>query len=481
MSAHPTEAAALAEASIEEYAVPPRSRERFATLDPAAYRRAEETLDRIPKRLAGRAIWHLNRSTGDGVAEMLRSLLGYSRDAGLDAHWLVASSDHGFDRLTRRLYHRLYGSPGDGGPLGLEERRMYEQVAGEQAAALIDRVRPGDFVFLHDVAGLVEPLVQIGAHVVFRCHLGVGEPNEHTREAWDFLWPLVANADAYVFSRREYVWDQVPDEQVTVLRPGTDPFSPKNQHLDPEVVLAVLDQIGLTDSGVDRAPVFTQTDGSPHRLGATAQIDQDDPIPVGAPVIAQVSGWERLKGQAGLLELLAERRVSSSAHLVIAGPQIEAQQTRTEEDHVWEELGERRRALPKRIGECIHLVQLPLADLEENATMVNAIQRRADVVVHNALQEGFGLSVSEAMLKGKAVVGTRIGGIEGQIVDGVSGVLVDPDDQEGLGRALVDLLGDPQRCAELGTAARARAISEFSTVGQLADYLELIEELLGAR
>ncbi len=477
MSAVQLEAQGLGESAVEEFAVPRRSRERFATLDPLSYERAERALNRSRKHLAGEAIWHVSRSSGDGVAEMLRSLLGYSRDAGIDAHWLVASGDHGFHRLTRRLYNRLYGSSGDGGPLGIEERKLYERVAAEQAPALVERVRPGDVVFLHDVAGLVEPLVQTGAQVVYRCHLGVEEPNEQTREAWEFLWPLVANADAYVFSRPEYVWEQVPDELATVLRPGADPFSPKNQHLDPDVVLAVLDQIGLTDYGVDCEPVFTRTDGSPHRFGATAQIDQDDPIPAGAPVIAQVSGWERLKGQAGLLELFAEQRVSSSAHLVIAGPEIEAKQTPTEEDHVWEELGERRRVLAKQIGERIHLAQLPLADLEENATMVNAIQRLADVVVHNAIEEGFGLSVTEAMLKGKAVIGTRIGGIEEQIADGVSGVLVDRDDQEALGRAIDELLADPQRRTELGTAARIRAISEFSTARQLVDYVELIEEL----
>ena len=126
--------------SIHEMIVSRRSREHFAAIQPAGYRRAERALERAEGRLAGRAIWHVSYSSpdgdGSGVAEMLRSLLGYTRDSGLDAHWLGASADHGFTTVSRRIYHRLYGSEGDGGPLEEAERQVIESVATEHAELL---------------------------------------------------------------------------------------------------------------------------------------------------------------------------------------------------------------------------------------------------------------------------------------------------------------------------------------------------------
>jgi len=109
--------------------------------------------------------------------------------------------------------------------------------------------------------------------------------------------------------------------------------------------------------------------------------------------------------------------------------------------------------------------------------MVNALQRRADVVVHNAAREAFGLSIAEAMLKGKAIVARRIGGIEEQIVDGVSGVLVEPGDDAGFARTLQRLLSEPHLREELGIGARAQATGSSLTIAHLAGYLELIESI----
>ena len=407
---------------------------------------------------------------------MLRSLLGYTRDSGLDAHWLGASADHGFTTVSRRIYHRLYGSEGDGGPLEEAERQVIESVATEHAELLAERVRPGDVVFLHDLPGLVAPMKEAGAKVIWRCHLGLDEPNSLARQAWEFLWPMVAEADVSVFSRREYAWEMIPPDRVGVLTPTVDPFSPKNQTINPEVVMAILDQIGLTDSGSQAAPVFTRPDGTPYRLGARAEIDQDEPLPAEAQLVVQVSGWERLKGHRRLLELFASELADSAAHLAIAGPSVKAPADGTEESDLLEELRSFRMELDASTRARIHLLQLPLDDLDENATMVNALQRRADVIVDNAEREAFGLSVAEAMLKGKAILARRLGGIEEQIVDGVSGVLVEPGDDAGFAAILRQLLADPQRREELGIGARAQAMGGRLTIDHLAEYLELIEE-----
>ncbi|MGZ8665953.1 MAG: glycosyltransferase [Solirubrobacterales bacterium] len=466
-------------AAIREMTVPRRSRENFAAIHPAGHRRAERALELAHGDLAGRAIWHVTYSSpqgdGTGVAEMLRSLLGYTRDSGLDAHLLGASADAGFRTVGRRIYHRLYGSEGDGGPLSDEQRRVIELVAAEHAGILSGRVRDGDIVFLHDLPGLVGPMKELGARVIWRSHLGVEEPNRWAREAWEFLWPMVAQADGCVFSRPEYAWEMIPPDRVAVLKPTVDPFSPKNEEISPEVVLAIVDQIGLSDSGIETAPVFARPDGTPYRLSATAEIDQDAPLPAQAPLALQISGWERLKAQRGLLELFADELRDSTAHLVIAGPMVGAMLEGAEESEVLDELRAAREALPVTTKARVHLVQLPVGDLDENAIMVNALQRRADVIVDNAEKEAFGLSIAEAMLKGEPILARRTGGTEEQIVDGVSGVLVEPDDDAGFAKSLRELLADQRRREVLGIGARAQAMKGSLTLDHLANYIGVIE------
>jgi trehalose synthase len=472
--------AATDSAAVREMTVPRRSRENFAAIYPAGHRRAERALELAQGALAGRAIWHVTYSSpqgdGTGVAEMLRSLLGYTRDSGLDAHLLGASADSGFRTVSRRIYHRLYGSEGDGGPLADEERRVIESVGAEHAELLSGRVREGDIVFLHDLPGLVSPMKELGARVIWRSHLGVEEPNRWAREAWEFLWPMVTEADGCVFSRSEYAWEMIPPDRVAVLKPTVDPFSPKNEEIRPEVVLAIVDQIGLGDSGIETVPVFARPDGTPYRLSATAEIDQAAPLPAQAPLALQVSGWERLKAQRGLLELFAAELRDSTAHLVIAGPMVESRHELGEEDEVLDELRAAREALPAPTRARVHLVQLPLGDHDENAIMVNALQRRADVIVNNAEREAFGLSIAEAMLKGLPILARRTGGTEEQIVDGVSGILVEPGDDAAFATRLRELLADWRRREVLGIGARAQAMKGSLTIDHLADYIEVIEE-----
>jgi trehalose synthase len=124
-------------------------------------------------------------------------------------------------------------------------------------------------------------------------------------------------------------------------------------------------------------------------------------------------------------------------------------------------------------------VSLATEDIEENAAMVNAIQRRSTVVVQKSLAEGFGLTVAEAMWKSRPMVASRVGGIQDQIVDGVSGVLIDdPTDLRAVAQAVDGFIADPARAAEVGKAARERVIEGFLGTRTLLQYMDLIETLL---
>jgi trehalose synthase len=432
--------------------------------------------------LAGRAVWHINSTArGGGVAEMLQSLLAYAGGVGVDVRWLTINGDPDFFRITKRLHNHLQASAGDGGDLGASEREVYERSLLEAANELVGLIPAGDIVYVHDPqpAGLIPHIKSTGARVVWRCHVGVDQPNPLTRAAWDFLRPYVDEADAYVFSRREFVWDGLESSRLWLVPPSIDAFSPKNQELDEAAVQAILNKIGLGGHDHFQNALFAREDGSTARVNRRAELDQEGPIPDDAQLIVQVSRWDRLKDPAGVLRCFAEHVHNPRAHLLIAGPAVEAITDDPEGAEVLTDVRVLREELPADVRGRVHLASLPIDDLQENGAMVNAIQRRAEVVVQKSLAEGFGLTVAEAMWKAKPVVAARVGVIQDQIVDGESGLLVDdPSDLQAVGAAIDRLLDDPNRARAMGVSGRERIRSSFLGTRHLAQYMELIERML---
>jgi trehalose synthase len=194
----------------------------------------------------------------------------------------------------------------------------------------------------------------------------------------------------------------------------------------------------------------------------------------------QVSRWDRLKDPLGVIRGFVEDVLpQTSAHLVYAGPAVEAVADDPEGKEVLEEATSYFNSLPPESQARVHLAALPMDDLEENAAIVNALQRRANVVVQKSIAEGFGLTVAEGMWKARPVVATRIGGIQDQIVDGETGILLDePTDLDAYGEAVCSLLEDPEWAHRIGLAAQARVRDEFLAVRSLMQYLNLMQKLL---
>lgn len=436
----------------------------------------------MAKRIyAGRAIWHVNSTlSGGGVSEILRSLLPYARGAGVDVRWVVLREIPEFFELTKRIHNNLHGNPGDGGELGEGEHRLYEETLAESASRLGDLVRPDDVIFLHDpqTAGLVPLMAAAGARVVWRCHIGVDHPNELVRRAWRFLSPYVEEADAYVFSRPEYIWDSLDQARTRVMAPSIDPFLSKNQDLSPDVVEAILWSIGLGDKETSVVPVFTRADGTPGRVERHAELFEVATLPADVKLVAQISRWDELKDHPGVLECFSRYLDDPDIHLALVGPSDGSVSDDPEGAAVLADVIEAWRQLPDSKRRRAHIVILPMDDLEENGAMVNAIQRRADVLVQKSVAEGFGLTVSEGMWKERPVAASRLGGIQDQIVDGESGVLIDdPHDLESFGRAIRDLLDNPERARKMGQAARIRVMTGFLGVYRLRGYVELLAAL----
>jgi trehalose synthase len=270
---------------------------------------------------------------------------------------------------------------------------------------------------------------------------------------------------------------------VAFISPTIDPFSPKNQDLDDATVRSILTATGLRRGSVGRVrPEFMRMDGSVATVRAHVRTDGGRLPHVGDPVVLQVSRWDELKDPVGLIDAFA-RHVAprTAAHLVYAGPEVAAVSDDPEGAQVLDRARAARRALPPDVRERVHLALLPMADPEENAAIVNALQRRADVVVQKSLAEGFGLTVAEAMWKARPVVASALGGIQDQIEDGVSGVLLaDPRDGAAFGRAVRGILDNPAAAQALGHAARERVREHFLSDRSLIDYLALLGPLVDA-
>ena len=472
---------------MQEISLPSLSLECFEPLmGPRDTESMRSAVRRAQEMLPGRAVWNVNSTaTGGGVAEMLQTLLGYARGCDIDARWLVIQGDRDFFTLTKRIHNHLHGSPGDGERLNGKDQAHYAKVSQQNAEAILTVVRPRDIVLLHDpqTAGLIPALHKAGTAVIWQCHIGNDTPNDLTDQAWAFLRPYLEEADAFVFSRAAYVPPWLNAGRVRIIPPSISPFSVKNQSLSPSTARAILTHIGLLRVNGDRGkPVFTRLDGSPAQVHRRAEVLHTGSLPgPDVPLVVQVSRWDRLKDMIGVMQGFAEHLDGSvKAHLILAGPSVRGVADDPEGSQSLEECIAAWHKLPEEKRSRVQIVCLPMEDIEENAAMVNALQRHAAVIVQKSLHEGFGLTVTEAMWKGRPTVASAVGGIQDQIVDGQHGLLLkDPTDLEALGRAMRHLLTDRAFALKLGRNARRRAITHFLSPRHLTQYMDLFTSVNG--
>jgi len=469
---------------VHDVDVPATSLDRLAPLlGPEQARKLLALGEAARAALDGRTIWNVSSTAaGGGVSEMLHRLVRYVRGAGVDCRWVVIEGTPDFFAATKRVHNRLHGEEGAHGALGDAERDLFDDVAAKSAGALLEKVGADDVVIIHDPQpiALVPHLHEHGVSVIWRCHVGTEVHNEWTDEAWRFLHPWLDDTDASVFSRREYIPEWLDVACTRVIAPAIDPLSAKNQLLDPSTTLAILGAAGIVDHASEGA-AFVDGDDTrrPVEIEATV-VREGGPLSKDVPLLVQVSRWDRLKDMAGVLRAWVEHEVgeTTGAHLLLVGPDVagvtddpEGQEVLDECTELWSSLDEGQRATAS-------LVSLPMDDLEENAAVVNALQRHALVVAQKSLREGFGLTVSEAMWKGTPVVGSAVGGIQDQINDGIDGRLIgDPHDLSAFADAVKGLLADRKGARAMGERAHEHVRDNFLADRDLGEWMDLLGHL----
>ena len=489
MPAHIREVAVHRTTNLEEY----------ANLDhrEAVILAIQELGREVTELLHTRRVFMVNSTeTGGGVAEMMPRLVSLLNDVGVDMRWLVLEPDSSaFFDVTKGLHNMIHGA--EGFTDVKQAKEVYDAVSREGAASLQRIVDPMDILAIHDPqpCGMLTYLPETYSHAIWRCHIGVTFQNEHTRTAWELLEPHLARYSRTLFSVDRYIPDMVRPKS-SVLTPCIDAMSHKNRSLRPYKIAGVLRSAGLVEGPeVDEWA----------RFAATAERYEDGkwvhaPIRdiLHGPIVLQVSRFDRLKGFQHLIPAfvrLQETATEKIAHLkidhdrakseiarsllLLAGPDPSAVADDPEAAEVLDAMCAQHDELPRDIAARVHLLRLPMQDTKQNALIVNALQRLATIVVQNSIQEGFGLTVTEALWKGAPVVASNVGGISVQIRPGTDGVLVDdPADVDGLADALLHLLVDPRKLALMGQAGRKRVMDNFLILQLAKRWLEELRALL---
>ncbi len=447
-------------------------------------------------RLSGRTVWMVNSTIqGGGVAEMLAGMVPLLRDLGVCTEWVVIGSrEPSFFSLTKRIHNLIHGA---GRPdLQEADRELFEQVNRENAEELKSVVRPGDVLIVHDpqplpLAGILRRHVPV--LTIWRSHIGLDEENAATRAAWEFLGPYLDAYDHAVFSAPEYIPVRLAGRS-TVICPGIDPLSSKNRDLSLKGAVQVLCSGGLVISPgptVELPYAYPAQRILPDGSFAPANAREDIGL-LTRPIVTQVSRWDRLKGFRPLMEAFVSlkrsldgdktnldpvhRRRLDLVRLVLAGPELGAIQDDPEATDLLEELRGAYVSLHPAVQDDIAILTLPMLSKEQNALLVNSLQRASTIVVQNSLREGFGLTIAEAMWKRVPVLSsTRAVGPRTQIRNGLDGRLIDdPSNPEELEHAIDEMLALPEARQEWGRNGQRRVHERFLVTSQLRSWGSLL-------
>jgi trehalose synthase len=377
------------------------------------------------RRLYGKHNVQINSTfLGGGVAEILSSTIPLMNDAGLDTGWRTVHGNQNFYEITKKIHNAMQGNP-EG--LSEFEQRFYLDVNKDFS---IYSHFDHDFIIIHDPQPL--PLIRYFKKTqpwIWRCHIDITAPN---KEVWTFLKRYMLRYDVIVVSSKKYLKPDLPVEQ-RIIHPAIDPLSMKNKELSQKEI---------------------------------AQYIKEEQIPTDKPIITQVSRMDPWKDPEGVLEVFEQVKKKVDCRLLfcynLASDDPEGMQ-------VFERVYEKAKEYHEN-GDVIFVVG-------NNALLVNAIQRHSAVIIQKSLKEGFCLTVTEAMWKGKPVVASTAGGIPEQITSGDNGYLVEPEDINGCADRVVELLQNPGLREEMGAKAKETVRKKFLTTRLMSDYIDLMVEL----
>ena len=395
---------------------------QLADYEKIAGPRVIEELKFLAESLGGRKVLHVNATAvGGGVAEILNRMVPLLNELGVQTRWDVIKGGEAFYAVTKKIHNALHGDPS-----GLEERE-YELFLETQEKNLKEMRLDDDIVFVHDPQpiGLIKKRKDLGNKWIWRCHVDVSRPNPGV---WNFLKAYVEQYDKAVFSAP--IFSQRLSIPQVLVCPSIDPLSEKNRPMDEEEVASVIDRLK---------------------------------IPLDKPLVTQVSRFDRLKDPVGVIKAFKQVQPYQDARLLLVGG------TADDDPEGAEVLAEVKEAAGND-SDIMVLLLPPTSHVE-----INAIQRVSTIIVQKSLREGFGLTITEALWKGKPVIAGAVGGIPLQVTHKYSGILT--HSVEGTAYWLKQLLQDPAYAKKLGENGREHVQQNFLLTRHIRDYLLLFLSL----
>ncbi|MDD5319291.1 MAG: glycosyltransferase [Methylococcales bacterium] len=383
-------------------------------------------LQQLAAPLKGKTVVHVNSTrVGGGVAEILDKLVPLSRELGIDTRWEVITGDSEFYQCTKSMHNAIQGNR-----VAIPDTLLahFQEVNEQNAKQLRPILEEADFVFIHDPqpVALLKYCSNRKGKWIWRCHIDASHPHRGT---WRFIDRFVREYDASIFSLPQFV--QMLSHPAYIIPPSIDPLSDKN--------------VDLTQDELDAVRI---------RFG----IDPE------APMIAQISRFDRFKDPVGVIEAYKlARQFIPALQLVLAGGGA------TDDPEGEAVLNEVRFAAGDDPN--IKILQLP----PDAHRTINALQRLADIVVQKSTKEGFGLTVTEALWKGKPVIGGDTGGIRLQVINFHTGFLVNTP--EGTALRIRYLFKQAQKMQEMGIKAKEFVRENFLLTRQLREHLTLMVSL----
>jgi trehalose synthase len=394
----------------------------LAEYEPIVGKGAISQLHQLAEHLQGATVVHVNSTReGGGVAEILNWLAPMMNELGLKATWEVIEGNQAYFNTTKAFHNGLQGKPTI---LTKSMIEAYEGTVEENASRLRPMLEAADFVIIHDPqpAALYDLCPNRRGKWIWRCHIDVSKPY---RKVWQYLKSKVEHYDASIFSMADFA--QSMEHPQFLISPSIDPLSPKNCDLPRDYIQKIMKKYK---------------------------------IPEGKPVITQVSRFDRFKDPVGVIEAFKLIKQGIAAELVLAGGGA------TDDPEGAAVLEEVKEAAGD--DESIHILFLP----PDAHKTINALQRASTIIAQKSLQEGFGLTVTEALWKGKPVIGGNVGGIRRQVHNHHTGYLVDTP--EGMAIRARYLLRRPERIKAIGKTAKQFVRENFLLTRHLREYLTLL-------
>ena len=381
---------------------------------------------RLARPLYGKKVLHINSTySGGGVAEILSTLIPLLNSAGIDADWRVLRGTPEFFNITKKFHNAIQGES-----IHMTDIKAALYVENNEEFASYCNI-DADCVFIHDPQPL--PLIRFYKKRqpwIWRCHVDLSHPNE---ELWHFLKGFILSYDGIIVSDEQYVRRELP-VKYSIIEPAIDALSSKNKEISEELIDKTLLKYG---------------------------------IPNDKPIITQISRFDKWKDPEGVIEVYKLVRKECDCRLVLCGSMA------SDDPEGWEFFERTRKAASSYLDS----KDIILITVEDNI-LVNTLQRKSSVVLQKSIREGFGLTVTEALWKGKPVVASNVGGIPRQVIDNKTGFLVEPHNIQGCVDIVSSILKHSKIGQYLGANGKEHVRKNFLMTRHVIDDLKLLNRIL---